>query len=335
MSTEHLHGKSILVTGGTGTFGRAIIRRLLAIPQIRKLAVLSRDEYKQGEMMHELEYQDPRITFFIGDVRDKARLHRAFNNVDIVVHAAALKQVPALEYNPAEALETNVTGTRNVIEAALDRNVPRVLLISTDKAVQPINLYGATKMCAERLAIAANSYRGAHGQTRISAIRYGNVLGSRGSIVEIIEKQRPSGVITLTDDRMTRFWIHIDAVIDRVFQALAVMDGGEVFVPKMFSTRVADLLKSLAPECSFKIIGIRPGEKLHETIITEYEAKRTRDLGELFVIEPEFENWGRQDPLAQYPLLPEGVVYSSDNVEYMLGLDRIGEITKKPISPHK
>lgn len=331
MSTKHLHGKSILVTGGTGTFGHAVVRRLLAIPQVKKVIVLSRDEYKQSEMMHKPEYQDKRLRFSIGDIRDKMRLHRAFDHVDIVIHAAALKQVPALEYNPAEAIETNVIGTRNVIEAALDRDVAQVLVISSDKAVQPINLYGATKMCAERLAIAANAYRGAHGKTRISAIRYGNVLGSRGSIVEIIEKQRPAGVITLTDDRMTRFWIHIDAVIDRVFQALSIMDGGEIFVPKMSSTRVADFLKMLAPECSLKIIGMRPGEKLHETLVTEYEAKRTRDLGKLFVVEPEFDTWGRKNPLARYSLLPEATVYSSDNAQFILPREHISKILGKSV----
>lgn len=329
MDTQHLHGKSVLVTGGTGTFGRAIVRRLLAIPDIGRVIILSRDEYKQSQMMSEPDYRDPRLLFFIGDIRHKERLHRAFNHVDIVVHAAALKQVPALEYNPSEAIETNVVGTRNVIEAALDRDVPQVLIISSDKAVQPINLYGASKMCAERLAIAANSYRGAHGRTRISAIRYGNVLGSRGSIVEVIKKQRPTGAITLTDERMTRFWIHIDSVIDHVFQALGVMDGGEVFVPKMSSARVADLLKALAPECTFKIIGMRPGEKLHETLITEYEAKRTRDLGGIFAIEPEFETWGRKNPLEQHPLLSDDVVYSSDNKLYLLARERVGELLER------
>ena len=264
MVTSHLKGKSILITGGTGTFGHAMVRRFREIPGISKIIVLSRDEYKQSHM--QAKYRDPRLRFLIGDVRDPKRLHHAFQHVDIVIHAAALKQVPALEYNPLEAIETNITGTRNVIEAALDCNVDQVLAISTDKAVQPVNLYGATKMCAERLAIAANSYRGVGRRTRISVIRYGNVLGSRGSLIELIETQRKTGNITLTDKRMTRFWIHIDAVIDSVIDVLRLMESGEIFVPKMRSARVADLIKAVAPECSVSVIGIRPGEKLHETL---------------------------------------------------------------------
>ncbi|MDO8518149.1 MAG: SDR family NAD(P)-dependent oxidoreductase [bacterium] len=326
MSTEHLHGKNILVTGGTGTFGRAIVRRLLAIPEVKRVIILSRDEYKQSQMQGEPVYQDPRLSFFLGDIRDKARLLRAFNHVDIVVHAAALKQVPALEYNPSEAIETNVIGTRNVIDAALDRNVEQVLFISSDKAVQPVNLYGATKMCAERLAIAANSYRGAHGRTRISVIRYGNVLGSRGSIVEVVGTQRPSGRLTLTDARMTRFWIHIDKVIDSVFEALRIMDSGEIFIPKMTSTYVKDLLQSLAPECELIEVGMRPGEKLHETLITEHESARTRDAGILCVIEPEFATWGRGEPLARYPRLAESVAYTSDSELCLLPPERVGEV---------
>ncbi len=328
---EHLAGKTILVTGGTGTFGHAIVRRLLAIPTVAKVIVFSRDEYKQSEMMREPVYQDPRLTFFIGDIRDKARLHRAFNHVDIVVHAAALKQVPALEYNPSEAIETNVIGTRNVIDAAIDRNVEQVLVVSSDKAVQPINLYGASKMCAERLAIAANAYRGVHGRTRISAMRYGNVLGSRGSIVEVIQKQRPTGVLTLTDERMTRFWIHIDSVIDRVFEALAIMDSGEIFVPKMHSTKVVDLLKRLAPECTFKVIGMRPGEKLHETLVTEFEAPRAYEVGNFAVIEPEFATWKRKT-FSTYPKLLQGVSFSSDSPMCLLPTERADEVLQAPPS---
>lgn len=324
MKTGHLKGKTILVTGGTGTFGKAFVRRLIGIPGIKKIIVLSRDEFKQSEMRHELG--DGRLRFLIGDIRDRNRLTRAFSHVDIVVHAAALKQVPALEYNPVEAVETNIAGTRNVIDAALECDVEQVLVISTDKAVQPVNLYGATKMCAERLAIAANVYRGAHKRTRLSVMRYGNVLGSRGSILELIEKQRPSGVLTLTDERMTRFWIHIDSVIDSVFEALRVMDSGEIFVPKMKAASVRDVMHAVAPECRFKIIGMRPGEKLHEMLITEYEAPRTKDIGALYVIEPEFSDWDRKSTFKKFASLPAGGAYSSDDPRHLLPAKRAGEV---------
>ena len=321
MKTSHLKGKSVLITGGTGTFGKAMVQRLCAVPGITKIVVLSRDEYKQDQMSR--EFDDRRLRFLIGDVRDRARLTRAFSHVDIVIHAAALKQVPALEYNPAEAVETNINGTRNVIEAALENNLGRVLTISTDKAVQPVNLYGATKMCAERLTIAANVYRGKHKRTRFSVVRYGNVLGSRGSIVELIEKQRLSGTITLTDENMTRFWIHIDSVVDSVIEALRVMDSGEIFVPKMRAAYVKDVIRAVAPECSYTIIGIRPGEKMHETLITEYEAGRTKDIGTLYVIEPEFTDWGRKSPFTKFRSLPKGFSYISNNTDRLLPPGRI------------
>ena len=321
-----LKGKAVLITGGTGTFGRAMVRRLLTLRDVPKIVVFSRDEYKQGEMRH--EFSDARLRFLIGDVRDRLRLVRAFNHIDIVIHAAALKQVPALEYNPAEAVETNITGTRNVIDAALECNVEKVLLISTDKAVQPVNLYGATKMCAERLAVAANVYRGAHKRTRFSVMRYGNVLGSRGSIMELIERQRPSGIITLTDERMTRFWIHIDSVIASVIEALRVMDSGEIFVPRMHAAYVKDVIRAAAPECSFKIIGARPGEKMHETLITEYEAARTKDVGDMYVIEPEFSDWDRKVLFKKHASLPEGESYTSNNKKYMLSGKKIQDVLR-------
>ena len=326
MKSAHLRGKTMLITGGTGTFGRAMVRHLLAHSNARRVIVLSRDEYKQSEMRR--EFSDERLVFFLGDIRDSVRLHRAFNQVDIVIHAAALKQVPALEYDPSEAIETNIVGTKNVIDAAHDRNVEKVLVISSDKAVQPINLYGATKLCAERLAVASNSYRGARGKTRISVVRYGNVIGSRGSLLEIIENQRPSGVITLTDERMTRFWIHIEDIMELVTGILDVMEGGEIFVPKVKSLRIVDVMKVVAPECKIQTIGIRPGEKLHEALITEHEALRTKDIGGLFAILPEFRTWNTKNTFAKKKSLPHDMNYVSNNPKLLLAVSDVKKILK-------
>ena len=326
MRGTHLKGKTVLITGGTGTFGTAMTRHLLDTTNVKKIIVLSRDEYKQGHMAQ--EFNDPRLVFFLGDIRDRARLERAFKQVDVVIHAAALKQVPALEYNPSEAIETNVIGTKNVIDAALDQDVERLLVISSDKAVQPINLYGATKLCAERLAVAANAYRGKKGKTRISVVRYGNVIGSRGSLVELIEKQRASKQITLTDPRMTRFWIHIEDIMQLVVEILGVMEGGEIFIPKMKSLRVEDVMKVLAPECKIKTIGIRPGEKLHELLITEHEALRARDLGLMYAILPDFRTWESKEPFAKKKLFPANAVYISNNPDYLLDRSSVKKILK-------
>ncbi len=327
MKGSYLSGKAVLVTGGTGTFGRAMIRHLLAMPKVKRIVVFSRDEYKQSEMAREMG-GDHRLSFFIGDIRDRTRLHRAFNHIDVVIHAAALKQVPALEYNPSEAVETNVLGTKNVIDAALDCDVERVLFISSDKAVQPINLYGATKLCGERLAVAANSYRGKTGKTRISVVRYGNVIGSRGSLVELIEKKRGSGVLTLTDSRMTRFWIHIDDIMKLVVEILGIMEGGEIFIPKMQSLRVEDVMRELAPECTIKTIGIRPGEKLHEILMTEHETPRARDLGLMYAVLPEFRTWESKEPFTKKKLFPANTVYVSDNPHYLLDRKSVKRILK-------
>lgn len=324
VNTEHLKGKTILVTGGTGTFGRAIVRRLLAIPEVKKIVIFSRDEYKQSVMGH--EFFDSRIRFVLGDIREKERMLRAFKGADIIVHAAALKQVPAIEYNPIEAIRTNVLGTQNVIEAALDCNIPQVLVISSDKAVQPVNLYGATKLCAERLAISANAYRGAHGATKISAMRYGNVIGSRGSIVEIIKDRRANGVVDLTDERMTRFWIPIDHVIDAVFFALSRMDGGEIFIPKMQSLKVADLIKYLAPECKINVVGMRPGEKLHEMLITEHEAQRTKDAGEVLVVLPEFVFWDQKNVFDAFSDYKGADALASDSAECLVPFEQASKV---------
>jgi|SRR3989344_713553 len=326
MSTFNLNGKTVLITGGTGTFGRAMVRHLLSMPKVRRIIVFSRDEYKQSEMAR--EFTDPRLSFFIGDIRDRSRLTRAFNHVDVVIHAAALKQVPALEYNPSEAIETNIIGTRNVIDAGHDRNVERILVISSDKAVQPINLYGATKMCAERLAIAANSYRGRTGKTRISVIRYGNVIGSRGSLIELIASQRNTGVLTLTDARMTRFWLHIKDIMKLVTKILGSMEGGEIFVPKMSSLRVEDVMRELAPDCKIKVIGIRLGEKLHEILITEHEALRTKDLGDMYTIVPEFHPWTLKTMYPKAKSFPKDTIYASDNQKFLRARTQVKKVLK-------
>ncbi len=322
---SHFQNKSVLVTGGTGTFGRAFVAKLLGETEARRIIILSRDELKQSEMERSIPDPEGRLRFFLGDIRDLARLERAFEDVDIVVHAAALKQVPALEYNPSEAIKTNVLGTQNVIDAALKCNVDKVLLVSSDKAVYPINLYGATKMCAEKLTVAANAYRGSKRRTKFSVVRYGNVLGSRGSLLEVIRHQRSNGVITLTDERMTRFWITVDSVMERVFESIAHMEGGETFIPKMQSVKVSDVISILAPGCQVKIIGIRPSEKLHEVLITEYEARRTKDAGTVYVIKPEY-GWPDDKWLAGKPGLPADFAYVSDHADFLLDAEAAGKI---------
>lgn len=322
---DYFKGKTILVTGGTGTFGRAFVSRILQDKGVSKVIVLSRDEFKQNEMAR--DFQDPRLNFLLGDIRDLLRLERAFHGVDIVIHAAALKQVPATERDPLEAVKTNINGTQNVVDAALNCNVDKVLLVSSDKAVEPINLYGATKLVAERLTVASNAYRG-KGNTKLSVVRYGNVIGSRGSVIELIEKQRETGVITLTDDQMTRFWIHIDDVMGIVINILSCMEGGEIFIPKMKSLRVVDVMKAIAPKCKIKTIGIRPGEKLHETLITKHEAVRTKDLNTMFVILPEFVSWLTKNTFSKKKPFPQESIYSSDNPDFLLSLKDAKNILK-------
>jgi UDP-N-acetylglucosamine 4,6-dehydratase len=281
---DFLTDKSVLVTGGTGSFGRNFIKHLLKHSAARKIVVFSRDEFKQYQMQHELN--DKRLRFFIGDVRDRDRLNRAFKNIDIVVHAAALKQVPALEYNPFEAVKTNILGTQNVCDAAIDQSVKKVLLISTDKAVHPINLYGSTKLCAEKLVINSNFY--SPDGTRFSVVRYGNVIGSRGSIVETLIRQKQVNKVYITDVEMTRFWISLQESFDLVTFALGNMEGGEIFVPKIPSMKLVDLFDVLAPSAEKEIIGIRPGEKLHEILLHERESERAIELENYFVVLPEY-----------------------------------------------
>ncbi len=282
-----LDGKVVLVTGGTGSFGKKFAEIVLKEFNIRVLRILSRDELKQLQMAQ--RFKDNRIRFFIGDVRDKDRLYRAMNGVDIVVHAAALKQVPAAEYNPLEAVKTNVMGAANVIDAAIDNGVQKVMFISTDKAVHPVNLYGATKLVAEKLFVQANAYSG--GRVRFSCVRYGNVVGSRGSVIPLFLQQRGSGTITITDERMTRFWITVEDGVRFVINCIGRMVGGEVFVPKTPSMCLMDIVQTIAPEARRETIGMRPGEKLHEKLITLEESPRTKEFDHFYVIEPEHPFW--------------------------------------------
>lgn len=286
MNLEYLNGKSILVTGGTGSLGQRLVRTLIEKSQARRIIVFSRDELKQSQMQAAFKGMDDNLRFFIGDVRDLSRLQMAFRDVDFVIHTAALKQVPALEYNPFEAIQTNIIGTQNVITAAINNGVEKVLLISTDKAANPANLYGATKLCAERLCISANVY--SNKKTLFSAVRYGNVLGSRGSLLKLVEDQRKTGVVILTHEEMTRFWITLDQGVELVMNSMECMHGGEIFIPKIPSMRVKDLLASLAPECELRVVGIRPGEKLHELLITPEESHHAVEFESTYVIYPEF-----------------------------------------------
>lgn len=280
----NLDNKTVLITGGTGSFGKSFTRFLLQNFNLKKLIVFSRDELKQFQM--EKEFKDERLRFFIGDVRDKDRLQRAFHGVDIIVHAAALKQVPTLEYNPFEAVKTNIIGSQNVIDAAIDQGVEKVLLVSTDKAAQPVNLYGSTKLCAEKLFINGNFYAG--GRTSFACVRYGNVIGSRGSIVESLVKSAEAGSVKITDERMTRFWITLEQSHQLVMFALENMVGGEIFIPKIPSMRLVDLFEAIIGETKLEVIGIRPGEKLHEVLLTEQEALHALELEDYFVVLPEF-----------------------------------------------
>jgi UDP-N-acetylglucosamine 4,6-dehydratase len=289
--------------------------------------IFSRDELKQHEMQVG-GFTDSRLRYFIGDVRDRERLVRAMHGVDIVVHAAALKQVPACEYNPMEAIKTNIMGTANVVEAALDAGVKKVLTVSTDKAVSPANLYGATKLAAEKLTIQSNAYAGGSA-TRFSCVRYGNVIGSRGSVVPLFLKQRANGQITVTDDRMTRFWLSLEQGVRFVIHCIEQMEGGEVFVPKIPSTKVVDLAKAIAPNAEIKVIGIRPGEKLHEALISEDEARHTIELDDMFVVQPDEAIWFGYSWQDKGKSLPEGYFYSSDNNSEWLDVEGI----KKFIAP--
>jgi len=319
--------KVILVTGGTGSFGKKFINVMLKEHQPKKIIVYSRDELKQHEMRVG-GFNHPALRYFIGDVRDRERLVRAMHGVDVVVHAAALKQVPACEYNPMEAIKTNIMGTANVVEAALDAGVKKVLSLSTDKAVNPVNLYGATKLAAEKLVVQSNAYA-AGMATRYSCVRYGNVVGSRGSVVPLFLKQRTSGRLTITDDRMTRFWLSLEQGVHFVIGCIEQMEGGEVFVPKIPSTTVMDLAKAIAPDAEIEIIGIRPGEKLHEVLISEDEARTTVEMERMFVVQPAEALWFGYHWQSKGKLLTNGFRYASDNNTEWLDVEGI----KKYIAP--
>ncbi len=313
--------KVVLVTGGTGSFGRKFIDIMLREYHPAKLIVFSRDELKQHEM-RAAGLDHPSLRYFLGDVRDYDRLRRAMHGVHIVVHAAALKQVPACEYNPFEAIMTNIMGGRNVIEAALDTGVERVMALSTDKAVNPINLYGATKLAAEKLFVQSNAYAGSTG-TRFSCVRYGNVVGSRGSVVPVFLRQRQTGTITITDERMTRFWLSLEQGVRFTVRCIEEMRGGEVFVPKIPSMRVVELARAIAPESRIERIGIRAGEKLHEVLVSEDEARHTLELDDMFVVQPPEGLWFGRDWSDRGKALAEGFRYASDTNDRWLKLEDI------------
>ncbi|HEV7558819.1 MAG TPA: UDP-N-acetylglucosamine 4,6-dehydratase (inverting) [Kofleriaceae bacterium] len=312
-----LDGKSVLITGGTGSFGRAFVDKALT-SRARKIIVFSRDEQKHYAMDRQLS--DRRLRFFVGDIRDRDRLTSAFRDVDIVVHAAAMKHVPICEYNPIEAVQTNVNGARNVIEAAMACGVERVLALSTDKAVSPANLYGATKLCMEKLLIAANAYAGDR-TTRFSIVRYGNVMGSAGSVIPLFRAQQKRGQLTITDARMTRFWIEMPEAVALVLRGLQLMNGGEIYIPKLPTTDIETLAEAVAPGVPRATVGIRPGEKLHETLISAEESRRTSDLGDVLVIWPEFQFHQTLSGIRPGIPVPDGFEYSSDRAEPRLGLD--------------
>jgi len=313
----------VLVTGGTGSFGKKFVEIMLREYHPKRLVILSRDELKQHDM-RAAGYDDARLRYFIGDVRDPSRLQRAFSGVTVVVHAAALKQVPACEYNPFEAIQTNIMGGRNVIDAAIDQGVERILALSTDKAVNPVNLYGATKLCAEKVFVQANAYAGAQ-ETRFSCARYGNVVGSRGSVIPVFVEQRKHGKITVTDPRMTRFWLTLEHGVRFVIRAIEQMHGGEIFVPKIPSMRLVDLAEVVAPGCAIEFIGIRPGEKLHEVLLSEDEARNAVELDEMYIIQPSHP-WWKKANWVHARALPQGFRYTSDSNEQWLSHEQLQEL---------
>ncbi len=323
------NNKVILITGGTGSFGKKCTEIILKKYKPKKLIIFSRDELKQFEMAQVFsEKRYPCMRYFIGDVRDKERLHRAFHNVDYVIHAAALKQVPAAEYNPFEAVKTNILGAENIINVAIDQGVKKVIALSTDKAANPINLYGATKLCSDKLFIAGNSYVG-EDNTTFSVVRYGNVVGSRGSVIPFFMKQKETGILTITDPRMTRFWITLEQGVDFVLSCMKAMVGGELFVPKLPSMNIMDLARAIAPECKTKIIGIRPGEKLHEVMVPRDEARNTLEFKNYYLIQPDFSFFGGRFKARHGKAVAEEFEYNSGTNPWKLTEEELRKVIRK------
>jgi UDP-N-acetylglucosamine 4,6-dehydratase len=329
-NSSSLDGANILVTGGTGSFGQAFISRLFAAHKPARVVVFSRDELKQYEMQQ--KFTQPELRYFIGDVRDRERLDRALRGVDVVIHAAALKQVPAAEYNPIECIKTNVIGAENIINACIDQRVKKVIALSTDKAVNPVNLYGATKLCSDKLFVAANHLAGAGG-ARFAVVRYGNVLGSRGSVVPFFQQCRAKNKIPITDPNMTRFWIRLDDGAAFVSRCLDLITGGEIFVPKIPSMRIVDLAEAIAPGCEQEIVGIRPGEKVHELLITRDDARLTLEFDDYFVIKPGIHMWNPKESQVYggrqgRPVAPD-FEYASNSNDRWISVERLRELVEE------
>ena len=328
--------QALLITGATGSFGKAFVKTVLArYPHLKRLVVYSRDELKQFEMAQTFDEETyPGIRYFIGDIRDYSRLKRALEGIDTVIHAAALKQVPAAEYNPFEFIKTNILGAQNLVDACLDAGVKRVIALSTDKAAAPINLYGATKLCSDKLFTAANNIRG-HRDIRFAVVRYGNVMGSRGSVIPFFLERRHTGVLPITDPAMTRFNISLQEGVDMVLWALENAHGGEIFVPKIPSYRIADLAQAIGPDCEHRVIGIRPGEKLHEEMITASDSFNTVDLGRYYAILPQSARYSREqycDRNGCAPV-PEGYAYNSGTNPDFLTVDQLRDMIRQHVEP--
>lgn len=327
-SQVDLEGKSILITGGTGSFGKQMLKQLLASHNPKRVSIFARGEYNHFLLQNSLtEEQRQKVRFFVGDVRDLDRMVMAMRGIDIVIHAAAQKQVPLAEYNPFECIRTNVIGAENVVQAAIRAEVSKVLALSTDKAVNPINLYGASKLASDKIFVAANSLAAGTG-TSFSVVRYGNVLGSRGSVIPFFRKLLKEGATELpvTDERMTRFWITLEQAVAFTITCIGSMRGGEIYVPKIPSMRITDLVEALAPGIATSIVGIRPGEKLHELMITDHNAPTTLDMGDRYVIEPEWNFWSRPAHESDgHPTVPEGFEYTSDNNDWWMSVDELKE----------
>ncbi len=326
-----LDGRSVLITGGTGSFGKTLLKELLASHNPRRVIVFARSEFSHFQLQNTLAVEDQKkVRFFIGDVRDRERLIMAMRDVDVVIHAAAQKQVPLAEYNPFECIKTNVIGAENVVQASIRAGVKQVIALSTDKAVNPINLYGASKLASDKIFVAANSLASGTG-TRFAVVRYGNVLGSKGSVIPFFRELLKKGdaELPVTDPRMTRFWITLEEAVAFTLSCLPLMVGGEIFVPKIPSMKITDLVEALAPGMPQKVVGIRPGEKLHEIMITEHNARNTVDLGDRYVIEPEWSFWTRPSLADEgHPIMPEGFEYVSDQNDTWMTVDELNEVLK-------